>query len=108
MRHNLPWLVGFALLLLSLPATAQTATPVVPPPPEAGASCSAGVDLALLSGASNISLPKEIGLPDPIPLACESNFCSLERGRCETTCSPCAFDFSCRGRTCESTCTCQC
>jgi hypothetical protein len=108
MRQSFSWLIGFAFLLLTLPAAAQTVPPPVLPALEAGASCPADADLPLLSGAPGLSLPEEIGLPSPIATACEPNFCTLERDRCQTLCSPCSFDFSCRGRTCESICTCRC
>jgi hypothetical protein len=108
MRQISSWLVGFVLLLGTLPLAAQTGPPALFPAAETGASCPAEAGAALPDGTPGISLPEEIGVPNPIPMACESNYCHLARGYCETTCSPCSFDFSCKGRTCESICTCTC
>ena len=109
MRKALSWLVGIAFLFFALPAAAQTVPPfLLSPAPQTGATCPADAGTALPGGAPGLSLPEQIGLPAPIPMACESNFCQLSRGYCETTCSPCSFDFSCKGRSCEFICTCTC
>jgi len=109
MRQAQSWLFGFAFLLLTLPATAQIVPATPSPALEAqGAVCPADAGLSLLGSAPGLSLPQEIGVPNPIATACEPNFCNLERTYCETTCSPCSIDFSCKGRSCESICTCQC
>jgi len=107
MRLASSWIVGFSLLLLTLPLAAQP-VPVLFSAPEAGPSCPADGDAALLGGTPGASLPEEIGVPNPLPMACEHNFCTLARNDCQTTCSPCSFDFSCKGGTCESICTCRC
>ena len=100
-------LVGFALLFLTLPLGAQPA-PLASSPLEAVTSCPADTGPAPLEGAADLSFLEEIAGPAPTPMACEPNFCNLSRGYCETSCAPCSFNFSCKGRTCESICTCTC